>query len=188
MHQNCEDLESHIDFEGWQFVSRGAMAYEECDPSRPIVCFGSFQVFLGVDRATDAIKPRNEWVHLEHWDLVAFDEYHFGAWRDSAQKLFAKPADEDDVVESAEKEMNAADILDIAMAGTSATLLARRWESTLLVNVDNDTLHRLLENDEAMRALQTAVVLLSRPRAFPKRSRGGPSFPASLTAPPSPPL
>ena len=103
-----EDLESHIDFEGWQFVSRGAMAYEECDPARPIVCFGSFQDFLGVDRATGAIKPRNEWVHLEHWDLVAFDEYHFGAWRDSAQKLFAKPADEDDVVESTEKEVDAA--------------------------------------------------------------------------------
>lgn len=103
-----EDLESHIDFEGWQFVSRGAMAYEECDPACPIVCFGSFQDFLGVDRATGAIKPRNEWVHLEHWDLVAFDEYHFGAWRDSAQKLFAKPADEDDVVESTEKEVDAA--------------------------------------------------------------------------------
>ena len=103
-----EDLESHIDFEGWQFVSRGAMTYEECDPARPIVCFGSFQDFLGVDRATGAIKPRNEWVHLEHWDLVAFDEYHFGAWRDSAQKLFAKPADEDDVVESTEKEVDAA--------------------------------------------------------------------------------
>ena len=77
-----EDLESHIDFEGWQFVSRDALTYEECDPTRPIVCFGSFQDFLGVDRATGAIKPHNEWVHLEHWDLVAFDEYHFGAWRD----------------------------------------------------------------------------------------------------------
>jgi hypothetical protein len=36
------------------------------------------------------------------------------------------------------------DILDIAMAGTSATLLAKRWESALLVNVDNDTLTELL--------------------------------------------
>ncbi len=103
-----EDLESHVDFEGWQFVSRGAMAYEECDPARPIVCFGSFQDFLGVDRKTGTIKARNEWVHLEHWDLVAFDEYHFGAWRDSAQGLFAKPADEDDAVETAEKEADAA--------------------------------------------------------------------------------
>ena len=51
------------------------------------------------------------------------------------------------------KQINASDILDISMAGTSATLLARRWESALLVNVDNDTLARLMANDDAMRAL-----------------------------------
>ena len=39
------------------------------------------------------------------------------------------------------------------MAGTSATLLAKRWESALLVNVDNDTLARLLASEEAMDAL-----------------------------------
>ena len=54
---------------------------------------------------------------------------------------------------SAMRQVNAAEILDIAMAGTSATLLAKRWESALLVNVDNDTLARLLANDEAMKAL-----------------------------------
>ena len=42
----------------------------------------------------------------------------------------------------------------IAMAGTSATLLARKWESALLVNVDNDTLRRLLNNPEAMAAVE----------------------------------
>ena len=42
------------------------------------------------------------------------------------------------------RQINAQDILDIAMAGTSATLLAKRWESALLVNVDNDTLQRLM--------------------------------------------
>ena len=51
------------------------------------------------------------------------------------------------------KQINAQDILDIAMAGTSATLLAKRWESALLVNVDNDTLSRLLNNKEALDAL-----------------------------------
>lgn len=51
------------------------------------------------------------------------------------------------------KEVNAQDILDIALAGTSATLLAKRWESALLVNVDNDTLKRLLDSPEAMKAL-----------------------------------
>jgi len=39
------------------------------------------------------------------------------------------------------------------MAGTSATLLAKRWESALLVNVDNETLARLMANKEAMEAL-----------------------------------
>jgi hypothetical protein len=50
-------------------------------------------------------------------------------------------------------QIDAGGILDIAMAGTSATLLARKWESALLVNVDNDTLRRILENEEAMAAV-----------------------------------
>jgi hypothetical protein len=45
-------------------------------------------------------------------------------------------------------------ILDIAMAGTSATLLARKWESALLVNLDNETLRRILDNAEAMAAVE----------------------------------
>jgi len=40
------------------------------------------------------------------------------------------------------------------MAGTSATLLARKWESALLVNVDNDTLRRVLDDPEAMAAVE----------------------------------
>ena len=51
------------------------------------------------------------------------------------------------------KQINASEILDIAMAGTSATLLARRFESALLVNVDNATLTRLMANERAMIAL-----------------------------------
>ena len=51
------------------------------------------------------------------------------------------------------RQISAQDVLDIAMAGTSATLLAKRWESALLVNVDNDTLTRLMESKEAMSAL-----------------------------------
>ena len=49
--------------------------------------------------------------------------------------------------------VSASDILDITMAGTSATLLARRWESALLVNVDNATLQRLLDNKDALKAI-----------------------------------
>lgn len=54
---------------------------------------------------------------------------------------------------SSMKEIDAAGILDMAMSGTTATLLARRWESAMLVNVDNITLQRLMGNAEAMRAL-----------------------------------
>ncbi len=89
-----DDLECHIDFDGWQFVAKDGRTYEECDPSRPIVCFGSFQDYLGVNRETGGIKAKNEWVHLEDWDLVVFDEYHFGAWREKAQDLFAVQSDE----------------------------------------------------------------------------------------------
>ena len=53
------------------------------------------------------------------------------------------------------RQIDAGEILDIAMAGTSATLLAKRWESALLVNVDNDTLARLMANGDAMRALMS---------------------------------
>ena len=50
--------------------------------------------------------------------------------------------------------VSAADILDMTMAGTSATLLARRWESALLVNVDNATLQRILDSEDALKALE----------------------------------
>jgi hypothetical protein len=53
------------------------------------------------------------------------------------------------------KQIDAAQILDWAMSGTSATLLAKRWESALLVNVDNGTLAKLMANEDAMRALMS---------------------------------
>lgn len=56
---------------------------------------------------------------------------------------------------SSMKQIDAAGILDIAMSGTTATLLARRWESALLVNVDNFTLARLMANEQAMNALMS---------------------------------
>ncbi len=96
-----EDLMTHMDFEGWQFISRPTVPggltndqqYQRADKSRPIVCFGSFQDFLGVNKDTGGIKANNEWVHTTNWDLVIFDEYHFGAWKDSAKKLFEQDED-----------------------------------------------------------------------------------------------
>ena len=51
-------------------------------------------------------------------------------------------------------QMHAEAILDVSLSGTSASLLARRWESARLVNVDDDTLQRLLNCPEALEALK----------------------------------
>jgi hypothetical protein len=53
------------------------------------------------------------------------------------------------------RQLDAAAILEMAMTGTAATLLAKRWESALLVNVDNETLSRLMNNKQAMEALMS---------------------------------
>lgn len=82
-----EDLSSHVDFKGWQFIHRDGLSYEAVDKSNSFVCFGSFQDFLGKNSA-GGIKPKNEWVHTIHWDCVIFDEYHYGAWRENAKELF----------------------------------------------------------------------------------------------------
>lgn len=98
-----EDLISHVDFEGWQFVSgRGARderlnideQFERADKRRPIVVFGSFQDLLGTNE-NGGIKAKNEFIHTTDWDLVIFDEYHFGAWRENAKKLFENPDEEE---------------------------------------------------------------------------------------------
>jgi hypothetical protein len=94
------DLESHIDFDGWQYTSKASgVESGTLDQSKPIVYFGSFQDLLGTDKKTGAIKAKNEWVHTTNWDLVIFDEYHFGAWRDTAKDLFE--GEDDAVVKSA---------------------------------------------------------------------------------------
>ncbi len=83
-----EDLLSHVDFEGWQFFSRNSeQDFTELDMSKPVVCFGSFQDYLGKNSA-GGIKAKNEWVHSTNWDCVVFDEYHYGAWRENAKDLF----------------------------------------------------------------------------------------------------
>lgn len=118
-----EDLLSHVDFIGWEFYSKNEIDIsrkgrqeeaENADPLRtlreenplrslrenqPLVCFGSFQDYLGTQK-DGSIKVKNEWVHNTEWDCIVFDEYHFGAWRENAKDLFGKDSE-------AEKEMEA---------------------------------------------------------------------------------
>ena len=103
------DLEYHVAFDGWQYLSR----HSDKDPSKidrkkPVIYFGSFQDLLGRDEAGN-IKPKNEWLHKVEWDLVVFDEYHFGAWRDTAKELFEG---EDEPVAKKETKLEYAEGLD----------------------------------------------------------------------------
>jgi hypothetical protein len=103
------DLENHVDFDGWQYLSRSTGGDPtQIDHAKPVVYFGSFQDLLGRDAAGN-IKPRNEWLHAVNWDLVVFDEYHFGAWRDTAKELFEG---EDDAVAKKEAKLEYAGELD----------------------------------------------------------------------------
>lgn len=89
------DLQSHVDFEGWQYISNNSnKAPSDIEDGRPVIYFGSFQDLLGRDKLGN-IKAKNEWLHAVNWDLVVFDEYHFGAWRETAKELFEG---EDDAV------------------------------------------------------------------------------------------
>lgn len=83
-----DDLNSHVDFEGWQFISADGITYDQANKKKPIVCFGSFQDYLGKNKSTGGIKTKNEWVHTMNWDCIIFDEYHYGAWRENAKDLF----------------------------------------------------------------------------------------------------
>ncbi len=98
-----EDLQTHVDFKGWQFIARNGLTFEEADHKRPIVCFGSFQDYLGRNTSTGGIKTKNEWVHATNWDCVVFDEYHYGAWRENAKDLFDTDVEADEEIKRFEK-------------------------------------------------------------------------------------
>ena len=103
------DLETHVDFDGWQYLSRSwNRDPSQIDRGKPVVYFGSFQDLLGHDSVGN-IKPKNEWLHTVNWDLVIFDEYHFGAWRETAKELFEG---EDEAVVRRETQLEYAPALE----------------------------------------------------------------------------
>lgn len=115
-----DDLLRHVDFDGWHFVDRETPldeAAEQMAADAPVVRFASFQDLFG--KAPDGqVKAHNEAILGTEWDCVVIDEYHFGAWRDSARELYdpteAKLADEeepDEWVTEEEMGMTVANLL-----------------------------------------------------------------------------
>ena len=116
------DLESHVDFENWQYFSKASGGDPmKAKKSQPFVYFGSFQDLLGKDKATGTIKAKNEWLHRTKWDLVIFDEYHFGAWRESAKELFEGEDDTEAKKEFANEFSSELDVFDEALVELSGT-------------------------------------------------------------------
>jgi len=85
-----DDLLGHIDFAGWHFVDRDTPidnADDLLSGADVVIRFASFQDLNGKS-ADGQIKAHNESIHLTDWDCIVLDEYHFGAWRDSARDLY----------------------------------------------------------------------------------------------------
>ena len=83
-----KDLQGHVDFEGWQFVSKDTeLQFADRDPSRPCVWFASFQDMMGKNEL-GGIKAKNMEAHATNWDCIILDEYHFGAWNENSKELY----------------------------------------------------------------------------------------------------
>ena len=92
-----KDLYGHQDFDGWQFIE-GLSTWDEneIDESRPVVWFASYQDVLGKN-LDGGVKKRHRKMHDTLWDCVYVDEYHFGAWRDSAKELTSEDDKKDNL-------------------------------------------------------------------------------------------
>ena len=95
-----EDLETHIDFKSWNFISKASSSFEKIKDGDNVACFASFQDFLGKNEF-GGIKVKNQWVHDIAWDCIIFDEYHYGAWNEKAKGILSK----DDLIIENEREL-----------------------------------------------------------------------------------
>lgn len=82
------DIASHVDFDGWEFVSTGGTEFNEIkdqNREKTIVGFYSFQ-FLMKHKDDEETKD----IFTEQWDCIVIDEYHYGAWRQGAMDFYKK--------------------------------------------------------------------------------------------------
>ncbi len=92
------DLESHVNFDLWEFCGPGELYAPKSNKCVQVV-FASFQDILGRNKATKERKARFAAVFDTSWDAAFIDEYHFGAWREGAKELYAADPDRESEVE-----------------------------------------------------------------------------------------
>jgi len=107
------DLLSHLDFLNWQFISRNRDNLDSLDKSKPYVYFASFQDLLGTTEDGN-IKKHNEWIHSTQWDMVIQDEYHYGAWKDTAKELLS--SEETELELETEDKANQSELKELIQA------------------------------------------------------------------------
>jgi hypothetical protein len=84
-----DDLRSHKDFRGWQFIHGKNETDQGINKTKPLVCFASFQDFLGKN-SVGGIKLKNKWAHKIEWDCIILDEYHYGAWNENSKSILSQ--------------------------------------------------------------------------------------------------
>ena len=82
-----QDLKSHIDFKGWQFIPPKGLSFEAADKKKPFVCFGSFQDYLGRNEA-GGIKVKTNGCIQPIGIASCLTNTTTGAWRENAKELF----------------------------------------------------------------------------------------------------
>ncbi len=106
-----DDLENVTNFDGWKFRSRSTGGDPTDVPlNEPLVYFASFQDVLQKDKNTGTFKELHSWMSDVMWDVVVFDEYHFGAWRETSKELFEG---EDEKTKRAEAKQDSEDDLEV---------------------------------------------------------------------------
>lgn len=116
-----EDLETHVDFEGWQFCEKQEnREFNHINEKKPFVCFASFQDVLGRNDV-GGIKATNEWLQTVDWDCIVLDEYHYGAWGKNAKEYYnskdpamirAKEVEEMMTEDDTQKEFDSRELYD----------------------------------------------------------------------------
>lgn len=84
-----EDLETHVDYEGWKYYS----AKDDFNNKNPIMLTGEYKVEILFGSFQDANEfTKEKWKHAlkYHYDIVIIDEMHYGSATERAKETLAQ--------------------------------------------------------------------------------------------------
>jgi hypothetical protein len=84
------DLENHIDFDGYNFLSQQNENINKINDYDKVVCFSSYQYIIQ-GREKEDLK----YIDNTEWDLIIIDEFHYGTSTEKAKDIFEKVSKEE---------------------------------------------------------------------------------------------